>query len=519
MYQGKFEAEYRQKRLEEKEAQKAAKRAAAASLESGTEAEAAAEPRKPAQAARPAAQNQNSSQKGNTKKKKKKANKVISTIFYTFYFLIILGFVGGTLFAVNWLNGWLTDYEASQPTAKAQEVFERLFADPNWGELYEQASLADTSYEGKDAYVSYMQSLVGDQDLIYVETSAGLSGGRKYYIQLGERRLGHYLLQDAAASLTDLPDWQLSEIELYVERENSILVQKVEGHTVYLNGVPVDDSHTIQISGTAADKYLPAGTTGTKLHLQKIDGLLGQPVVTVKNSSGEEVTVSWNEEKGMYIEEDTTATMGPEEKERIIEAAKTYSKYMIEEASAATLSKYFLSTSDTYKRIVRMELWMQDNNGYQFTNETVSEYTRYTEDLFSARVSLSMNVTRTNGTAKEYGVDTTLFFELQENGKWMVYDMSMANVQEPIVQVRLTFCNDETVLASGFVENNASTVTAPVISAPEGQVFVGWFIKTVDEKGQPVMNMVFAPGEDGVIQVPYGTTLEPLTLYAVFENI
>jgi hypothetical protein len=33
------------------------------------------------------------------------------------------------------------------------------------------------------------------------------------------------------------------------------------------------------------------------------------------------------------------------------------------------------------------------------------------------------------------------------------------------------------------------------------------------------MNMVFAPGEDGVIQVPYGTTLEPLTLYAVFENI
>ena len=122
-------------------------------------------------------------------------------------------------------------------------------------------------------------------------------------------------------------------------------------------------------------------------------------------------------------------------------------------------------------------------------------------------------------TAKEYGVDTTLFFELQENGKWMVYDMSMANVQEPIVQVRLTFCNDETVLASGFVESNASTITAPVISAPEGQVFVGWFIKTVDEKGQPVMNMVFAPGEDGVIQVPYGTTLEPLTLYAVFENI
>lgn len=517
MYQGKFEAEYRQKRLEEKEAAKAAKRAAAQALDPNA-AEIPEEPveaPKRAPAPRPAPQ-----QKGNSKKKKKKkANKVISTIFYTFYFLVILAFVGGTLFAVNWLNGWLTDYEASQPTAKAQEVFNTLFADPQWGDLYDRANMDDTAYEGKQAYIAYMENLVGDQELTYVETSAGLSGGKKYYVQLGEKRLGHYLLQDAAASLTDLPDWQLSEIELYVERENSILVQKVEGHTVYLNGVPVDDSYTIQISGTAADKYLPAGTTGTKLHLQKIDGLLDQPTVTVKDSSGEEVTVSWDEEKGMYIEEYTTATMGPEEKERIIEAAKTYSKFMIEEASAATLSKYFLSGTDTYKRIVRMELWMQGNDGYQFTNETVSEYTRYTEDLFSARVSLSMNVTRTNGSVKEYAVDTTLFFELQQNGKWMVYDMSMADVQEPIIQVRLTFCNDDTVLSTGFVENNATTVTAPVISVPEGQVFVGWFIKTVDENGQTVMNMVFAPGEDGVIQVPYGTTLEPLTLYAVFENI
>lgn len=451
-------------------------------------------------------------------KKEKKGPRMGGVIFYTFYFMFILLFFVASFFGLKWLQGWLVDYEAAQPTVKCEEVFTELFSDPDWAALYDMAGIEDGLFEGKDAYVSYMENLVGDSELTYVKTSAGLSGGHKYFVQLDDVRLGHYILKDATEGIAKIPDWQLSEVELYVNREKSVQVQKLEGSTVYVNGVPIDDSHTIRISSTVADEYLPSGTTGLRICTQKIDGLLCDPEITVTNQNGENVEVTWNEEKGMYVQQFSAATMGPQEKERILKAAETYAKYMIEEATWNQLGQYFLSSSDIYKTIVRMELWMQGNNGYNFTNQTVSEYTRYTDDLFSARVSLSLNVTRTNGTVKEYKLDTTLFFEMQSNGKWMVYDMTNKDVQQEISKVRLTFMDGDTVLASEFVENNASHVDAPVLSAPEGQVFAGWFVKSIDENGNTVMDQVFAPSEDGKVAVPSGTVLEPMVLYARFES-
>ena len=58
----------------------------------------------------------------------KKGPHLDSIIFYTLYFLLIAVFCLGMVVGVNWLNGWLVDYEAAQPTAKSQEVFNQLFA-------------------------------------------------------------------------------------------------------------------------------------------------------------------------------------------------------------------------------------------------------------------------------------------------------------------------------------------------------------------------------------------------------
>ena len=56
-------------------------------------------------------------------------------IFYTLYFLFIFLFFVATYVGLNWLRGWLTDFEAAQPTTKCQEVFDALFRDPDWAAL------------------------------------------------------------------------------------------------------------------------------------------------------------------------------------------------------------------------------------------------------------------------------------------------------------------------------------------------------------------------------------------------
>ena len=59
--------------------------------------------------------------------KKKKGPRTGGVIFYTLYFMFILVFFIGTYFGMNWLYGWLEDFEAAQPTAKAEQVFNQLF--------------------------------------------------------------------------------------------------------------------------------------------------------------------------------------------------------------------------------------------------------------------------------------------------------------------------------------------------------------------------------------------------------
>ena len=97
--------------------------------------------------------------KAEKKSKKKKNSRKGSAVFSTFYIMLVLVLAAGSFLGYRWLEGWLTEYEAAQ--VKCQEMFQELFADPDWGALYERAGIQDTLFEGKDAYIAHMQSKVG----------------------------------------------------------------------------------------------------------------------------------------------------------------------------------------------------------------------------------------------------------------------------------------------------------------------------------------------------------------------
>ena len=137
-----------------------------------------------------------------------------------------------------------------------------------------------------------------------------------------------------------------------------------------------------------------------------------------------------------FTEQTQANTISDDEREAALNAAKTYCLFMIEKASKADIAKYFDTSSDVYSVIVNLgNLWVQDNNGYRFTKEEVSDYARYSDDLFSAHVVLNLNVTRKDGTTKDFGYDQTLFFRKQDTGKWLVYDATNADVNAPVGKV------------------------------------------------------------------------------------
>ena len=141
-----------------------------------------------------------------------------------------------------------------------------------------------------------MENKVGDSQLTYMETSAGLSGDKKYLVRLGSEKVASFTLVDKnqvgdvslnnLENIGDIPDWQLGAVEVFFNREGTYYIEKLDGHTAYVNDVPLTDDMTIQVATTLAEEYLPAGTTGASMCTQQIDGLMTQPVVTIFDKSG-----------------------------------------------------------------------------------------------------------------------------------------------------------------------------------------------------------------------------------------
>ena len=244
------------------------------------------------------------------------------------------------------------------------------------------------------------------------------------------------------------------------------------------------------------------------------------PTVRVVDEKGTEMEVTYDASTRTFTERTEANTISADQEEVALNAAKAFCLWMIEKGTRADIAKYYDTASQVYKEIITTtELWMQNNNGYQFKDESVTSYARYTDDMFSVRVAMTLTVTRTDGTTKDYPYASSLFFRKVETGDWKVFDRTNVDVSQPVGKIRLTFMHGNTLLTSDFYNTDSKEIITPIISpVPEGQVFSGWVRQSENENGDTVLTVMFEPDETGRVAIPEGTNLEPMTLYAWFQN-
>ena len=450
-----------------------------------------------------------------------------SMVFYGFYFGLILVFFVGVFITLNWLNGWLGKYEAAQPTIKCQQVFDQLFANPDWAQLYRLAgdptgtgtNKYDTQCEGQDAFVRYMTETVGSQQLSYVETSGGLTG-KKYLVRLGTEKLASFTLLGQQENIIDIPDWQLGEVELFLNRNQSIKIRKMENHVAYINNNPLSDDYTIQIASTKADER-QAAENRIRTSIQEVDGLLTTPELLVYDQTGAPIEVRYNADSGMFEEQISAIAITDEERSAVFGALEAYAGFMINASgSRAAVAKYFDGGSQTYNDIVKMngELWMNADRGHDFLNEEILGYTKHSDTLFSVRASMVMHVKNKDNTEKDYNVTQSMYFQYKNN-KWVCTEMTNEDITAPVGEVRLSFYdNAGNLLSSDFYSTGIKSLTTPVVTAPAGKVFKGWATVETNDQGQKTWNVVFQPDEMGNVTFPDGYNLVPMKLYPLFQN-
>lgn len=456
------------------------------------------------------------------KEKKKKGIRVGTVIFYLLYLMLIGAAAYGIHYGLGLLNDWLTVYEASQPDKRSQEIFDELFANPDWGQIYDMAGLEGTQFEGKDAYVAYMEAKVGDSALSYSKTSAGLSGGQKYIVKLGDEKVATFTMQNPVTDELEIPQWNLDQVEAgFFTRNEDVTILTQPGRTVTLNGVPLDESYVVKTTSSVVDSYLPEGIYGQRTATVYAKGFLVAPEVMVIDENGAVIELEYDQETNTYAEStlsDTTAgEISEKEKSALLDATYAYCRHMIG-AKGANLKNYFDTTSDIYKTINENELWFKGYARYDFSDYTISEYHRYSDQLFSARIQITLNTYRNDGSLKDFPINTTVFMEKDDEGQWRVNNMTNIDIHEILTQVRLTWTQNGEILASEMVDAAANFLTPPTVTAPEGKEFIGWFTETTDADGNVTLSLVFAPTEKGTISLAESYVLEPMVLQAQFDT-
>ncbi len=462
-----------------------------------------------------------------------------AVVYYSIYLILIIAFFVGMTVATIALRKWLTNFEASQPGHKSEQIFAEYFANPDWEQLYANGPIKGYEFLDAAGYAAYMEQTVDGASIIKYKTSAGLTGGEKYVIRAvfpdgSYYNFATFTLKNQAHPDELIADWQLADITLSVWFENPPQKPPVEpppkpvyyhctvvtdpANIVTVNGITLDDSHLIRTVTTTAESYLPAGIHGYRLAELYIDGLTEPPTVTVTDAAGgAAIPLVYDEATCTYAQDLTPESIGDEEKTAVLSAATTYCEYMIEAADKNALKQWFDPSREIFATITGNDTWMQSYASYEFSQEqTVSGYYRYSDTLFSARVSLTLNVNRKDGTVKNYELDTTFFMEKQAGG-WKVIQMTNVDVQAQTTLVRLTFMQNDAVILSEMVDASANRLTTPAVTGADGQIFLGWFTMTEAENGDKTYDLKFTPGEDGTVSLPTDYTLEPMTLYALFQ--
>ena len=441
----------------------------------------------------------------------KKSGKI--SLFYKLLLAVVLGLLLIFVYLrVAVLRPWLVDFEAAQPRHVSQEVFSQLFSPADWGRVYDLAGLEGDAYRDREGFVRSMEELTRGRTLTLVETSAGLSGNRRYIVKSDRDSLAAFTLR---AGEEGEDAWRLDSVELLLPQTDTVSVRALEGQRVLVNGVELGEDCLVQTAEKEAWRYLPQGVQGRRTVVWQTQvSFARQARVDVLDQDGP-VPLDHEEGSGSFFVQLQQQEPDAQQRGRIVGAAESYGRYMIREGTSAQLRQYFDSGSQIYHTIRSSELWVPDNRGCSFDNETISEYCSYGQDVFSARIALEMNVKRGNGSIKRYPIDTTLFFH-RVDGEWLAYEMTNVDVQKEIVRTRLIFMDGGTEAGRMFVSSEDRGFAPPPVSPPEGRRFVGW--ATRERSGDRLtMTVRFRPGADGRVVLPADFVLEPAVLYAVYE--
>ena len=279
-------------------------------------------------------------------------------------------------------------------------------------------------FESDEMIADYVKSEISDKPLTFNEISNGLESGRKYVVKSGEKSVFNFTLREKEErSSFGFRQYEFDGIQAPGGKV-SVSVAVPSGYSLYLNGIRVGQEHiTERGRKIRLYDYMPEGVQIPEEDVYTVDGFFLTPEITADNGADRPADVRYLEDEDLYeVGLLFNDELEEEFAEYIIEAAEAISIRLQNDSSFYYAAKYIDPDSDLYLKLRSIYTGdVTDHNGWDFDQESASEFIRYDEDTFSCRVKLRHILYKRGSEDHNEYLDVIMFLH-RVNGKWLIFD-------------------------------------------------------------------------------------------------
>jgi len=345
----------------------------------------------------------------------KDKKKVFTPRFKSIYFLTMFALFTCAAIGLGYFWLLLEEYEKRTPDYTARIVFAQYFDDVDCRVLYELEKPKLSEIETYNDYEAYLGSKIETGDMSFLTAPTGTPDIKKYNVFSGGVRLAEFEL--IAAEESGKLIWELSRLNTLLDK-SLLTVEVLDGFTLFINNVEIGEEYLISegIRKPEADRL------NLKYKRYQIATNLGISAIKVVDNYDREGALT---SEGQKFEQEIIYDKGleAEYKKLAEDAAKTYAKFMTNDAKLSELRGFFETGTATYEALRKSEVhWYTDHIGYRFENIEAKEFYDHGGGAFSCRVTLDQYIKRTETDTRLFPLDITLFFR-PAGGKFLVFDL------------------------------------------------------------------------------------------------
>lgn len=341
-------------------------------------------------------------------------------LFYKIYFSVLGVFAVLLVLSAVFLHRWLYEYNEGIPETVSARFFESAFRTPDAERLLALSDTKVSEFENEDSARAALAALFADRDsLSYTSVSAANdSAERMYIVKSGDFKVASFTLAPNGKG-----DYEPRSVKLFLPRGNRVRCTVLANSTLYVNGVAVTEAYITERSEHEAAAYLPDGVKAPEWVTYEVNGLFNAPVLSVTDRNGAHPALVGENadcrEQVLYDTPDAAIV------ETLTAAAKQYAKCMQNDASKASVLKYFERGTDLYASIRSAEnTFVWEHSGFAFEDEKTSEFFRYDEHTVSLRISFTHVLKKAGRADYRDRVDITFFaHDTAENGGYLIFAM------------------------------------------------------------------------------------------------